>query len=369
MKATKLALAMGLALAGSAATAQTTVTLYGIADGNVRVDHTSVGTLKSVGSGGEASSRWGIRGTEDLGGGLKAIFNFEQDIDLSDNSAPQGNTGGTTPTSPVSSTGSRLFGRRAVVGLNSATFGEVRFGREYTPLYQAWATADPFGTGTVGRATNWAVGNVTRFDNTVTYESPAFYGVQAKLQYRPGEATTNSIASGAVKNGGQGWSGSLTYAAGPVYVGVGYLQTRNAVDQNTSKAATASATYDLKVVKLHALYYWTKNETTTKQMAYGFGVTVPIQAFKIFASAARVDNQYRTNNSPIYLNDTNFYNLGANYAFSRRTDVYVAAAKAVNNGAAALFLGDNSNNGLYNATNVPAGFNPWSAQMGVRHVF
>ena len=124
-----LPLAAGLLVAG-AAQAQTTVTLYGIADGDLRVDHTAIGTLKSLGSGGEASSRWGLRGTEDLGNGMKAVFNVEQDFDLSDKSAPQGNIAPTTPTSPTSSTGSRLFGRRAIVGLNVATFGEVRVGRE-----------------------------------------------------------------------------------------------------------------------------------------------------------------------------------------------------------------------------------------------
>ncbi len=90
-------------LAASSAVAQTTtVTLYGIADGDFRIDHTSIGNLKSIGSGGEAASRWGLRGTEDLGGGLKAVFNFEQDFDLSDNSVSQGNITPTTPTSPNS---------------------------------------------------------------------------------------------------------------------------------------------------------------------------------------------------------------------------------------------------------------------------
>ncbi len=107
-----LALAIGT-LSASAAHAQTSVTLYGIADGDFRVDHTSIGTLKSVGSGGESGNRWGIRGAEDLGNGLKAVFTFEQGFDLSDNSVSQGNVGGVTPNSPVSSTGGRLFSRTA----------------------------------------------------------------------------------------------------------------------------------------------------------------------------------------------------------------------------------------------------------------
>src|SRR5580692_9879018 len=80
-------------LAGGAQ-AQTSVTLYGIGDGNLRFDHTNIGTLKSVGSGGESGSRWGLRGSEDLGGGLKANFIFEQGFDLGDNSVPQNGVGG-----------------------------------------------------------------------------------------------------------------------------------------------------------------------------------------------------------------------------------------------------------------------------------
>ena len=93
MKKLVMAAAVLGAFAGTAQ-AQTSVTLYGIADGDLRLDHTNIGTLKSVGSGGESGSRWGIRGSEDLGGGLKANFIFEQGIDITDNSVPQGNIGG-----------------------------------------------------------------------------------------------------------------------------------------------------------------------------------------------------------------------------------------------------------------------------------
>jgi predicted porin len=126
------------------------VTLYGIADGDLRLDHTNIGTLKSVDSGGESGSRWGIRGSEDLGGGLKANFIFEQGIDITDNSSPQGSIGGGasggfggSSTQNHSSTGSRLFGRISQVGL-AGPFGEVKFGRGYNPVFLVQATADPF---------------------------------------------------------------------------------------------------------------------------------------------------------------------------------------------------------------------------------
>lgn len=349
--------------------AQTTVTLYGIADGDLRVDHTSIGKLKSIGSGGEAASRWGLRGTEDLGNGLRAVVNFEQDFDLSDNGAPQGNVAGVTATSPVSSSGSRLFGRRAIVGLGSMQTGEIRFGREYTPLYQAWSAADPFAAGTVARGTNYAVGNVVRFDNSVTYESPRFSGFQAKAQYRFGESTTDTVASGTTKNGGNGVSAALTYAQGPLYAGIGYLSARNALDNNTTRSETAAVSYDLSVVKLAAMYFHTRNATTTRQQAASIGATVPIGAFKVTGVVGRVDNKYDSNGSALHLNDANYVGLGGHCAVSKRTDLYLVYAKILNQGAAAFVLADNSNSGLFTAANVPAGFNPWSAQFGVRHLF
>ena len=135
------------------------------------------------------------------------------------------------------------------------------------------------------------------------------------------------------------------------------------------RTANASLTYDFSFVKLHALYFYTKNATTTKQQSASFAATVPLGAFKVIGSVARVDNKYDTNNSPLRLNDANFFGLGGNYALSKRTDLYLVYSKIVNQGAAAFLIGDNSNNGLFTATNVPAGFNPWSAQFGVRHLF
>src|ERR1700755_2713127 len=137
MKKLVMAAAVIGAFAG-AAQAQTSVTLYGIADGDLRFDHTNLGTLKSIGSGGESGSRWGIRGTEDLGGGLKANFIFEQGFQLDDNSVAQGGVGGgasagfggtsTAPHNGVNGS-SRLFSRIATVGLSSDSWGEIRFGR------------------------------------------------------------------------------------------------------------------------------------------------------------------------------------------------------------------------------------------------
>ena len=174
------------------------MTLYGIADGDFRVDHTSIGTLKSVGSGGESGSRWGMRGTEDLGGGLQGDRSiFEQGIDLSDNSVPQGNVAGTTPNSPTSTRPAAVCsaGPRSS-GSGSAAAGELpdRPGL-HAVLRRVDARSIRWGGGLVGRAQNYAVGNVTRFDNAIYYDTPKLYGFQITTAYRLGESSTNSVAS------------------------------------------------------------------------------------------------------------------------------------------------------------------------------
>ena len=88
---------------------------------------------------------------------------------------------------------------------------------------------------TGSRATNDAVGNVVRNDNSITDESPSFSVLASKAEFRAGEATTNTVASGATKNGGNSTSASLTYAQGPLYAGVGYIATKNAIDNNTTR--------------------------------------------------------------------------------------------------------------------------------------
>lgn len=361
------------ALFASVAQAQTSVTLYGIADGDFRLDHTSIGTLKSIGSGGESGNRWGLRGTEDLGNGLKATFNFEQGFDIGDNGSSQGNVTPTTPNSPVSSSGGRLFSRTATVGLSSASFGEVRIGRAYTPFYVLWASVDPGGAGFVAGAQNYAVGNVTRFDNAIYYDSPKFYGFQLSGAYRLGESSTNSVASGSTKNGGNAGNVTATYAAGPILAGVGYLSGKNALDNNSTRTQFAGAVYDFKVVKLHGLFFNTHNDSTVRLRSYGLGLTVPIQAFTVFGQVARLDNRYGINNSTLKNDDATFFGVGATYAFSKRTDVYLAGAKDANRNNAIFTLSDASNAGLFTTAgttaNLTPGFDPWSAQVGIRHRF
>ena len=406
MKKLVMAAAVLGAFAG-AAQAQTSVTLYGIGDGDLRFDHTNIGTLRSVGSGGESGSRWGIRGTEDLGGGLKANFTFEQGFDLSDNSVNQGAVGGgasggfggtSTQNHGNGSAGntvgsSRLFGRIAQVGLSGA-FGEFKFGRGYNPLFLVQATADPFGAGFVAQISNLYVNNSIRNDNAMYYDSPRFAGFQASGVYQLGESTTNSDTT-QKKRGNDRYGLGATYVNGPLFVGVGYENIRSNLDTYKVKTGDVAATYDFGIVKLSATYWRTKNDNPViggvklKENVYSLGATVPFGAWSFLGQVTKLRDKSSVNSLTTFdygsPRATNF-GLGARYSFSKRTIFYTAFSrvnlKRGTQGQAYSGFGgisDASNPGLYTAGNLGSGVtsygsiltnvNPYSYQFGIRHSF
>ncbi|MGI9024927.1 MAG: porin [Burkholderiaceae bacterium] len=401
MKKLVMAAAVLGAFAG-AAQAQTSVTLYGIADGNVRFDHTNIGTLKSVGSGGESGSRWGLRGSEDLGGGLKANFILEQGFDIGDNASPQGSIGGGasaglggTSTAPHTSSGSRIFSRVATVGLAGA-FGEVRFGRGYNPLFLVQATADPFGAGMLGQVSNVYVNNTIRNDNAIYYDTPRFSGFQLSGVYQFGESTTDSPATtstgapattGQRKRGNDRYGAGATYVNGPLYVGVGYEQIKSNLETYRQRTGDVAATWDFGVVKLHGIYWRTRNDNpvptavSLHESAWSAGITVPFGAWTFLGSYNRVTD-HSTSNAGTNLGTpkANFFGLGARYSLSKRTILYTSYGRFnLKNGPLGnpyqgyAGIADASNSGLYNAGNLfsagQANVNPYSYEFGIRHSF
>jgi predicted porin len=218
MKKSLLALAVLGAFAG-AASAQTNVTLYGIADAGIGFeDNDAPGgdNHVSVFSGIQSTSRFGIRGSEDLGSGLKATFNIEAQVNFD-----TGESG--------SDIGNGFWQRRAVVGV-AGGFGEVRLGRDYTPGFTAAGTTDVMGYGLFG---NWLTftaqngvgatalnGITTRASNGLHYTSPSWGGFTLRAMYATGEADDVT----APANAGDMYGLSAVYAAGPLTVS-GYYQT------------------------------------------------------------------------------------------------------------------------------------------------
>ncbi|VVD93039.1 porin [Pandoraea horticolens] len=219
MKKSLLALGVLGAFAG-AAHAQSSVTLYGIIDAGLQYVSKTGGNLAGTGNtsknfqfanGNLQGSRWGLKGAEDLGGGLKAIFVLENGFNLG--SGTLGQNG-------------RMFGRQAYVGLSSATAGTLTIGRQYDSVvdfvgpyasgsqWSTFAGAHPFD--------NDNLNNSFRVNNAVKYTSVNYGGFSAGGMYGFSNSANNgSTGSGFANN--RAYSFGAGYANGPLSFGAGYL--------------------------------------------------------------------------------------------------------------------------------------------------
>jgi predicted porin len=204
-------LSLALLGAAGAAHAQSSVTLYGLIDESIQYVHnadTANNNLWHMFSGNIQGSRWGLKGTEDLGGGLKAIFQLENGFDVNSGKLGQGG---------------RLFGRQAYVGMTHDAYGTVTLGRQYDPLVdlvQPLTADNYFGSTftTPGDVDN--NDNSSRTNSAIKYVSPVWSGFQFEGMYALGGV------AGATGSG-QSWAGAATWSGGPFSVAAGYFRMEN----------------------------------------------------------------------------------------------------------------------------------------------
>lgn len=338
MKKALIALAV-LGLTGGAAVAQSSsVTLFGVVDANMRYTKSSGKTLKQLGTDGLSSSRLGVRGTEDLGGGLKAGFWLEGALNAD--------------TGTVDS--SRFWGRRATISL-TGEFGEVRLGRNKTASRLHVEDFDPFaftGLGNVGAVySNLGSGNSTaygRADNLVSYSLPGnlggFYG---GVDLAAGEGTTNNKMQ-AVR---------LGYKAGPLHVSGTFANANAAVDKY--KMQSAGASYDFGVAKASFSYTQGKYRAA-KQTIYTLGLTAPLGQGQLLASYTSA----QANASAELISgvgDAKLFAIGYVYNVSKRTALYTMYGTIDNNGLGRF--------GVAGTPAVVAGNRSSGFDVGIRHSF
>jgi general bacterial porin, GBP family len=223
MKKSPVVLAISAALAASASHAQSSVTLYGLIDAGLAYTNnvkkgTSHGALWQATSGDINGSRWGLRGTEDLGGGLNAIFVLENGFNLQNGKLGQDG---------------RIFGRQAYVGLSSAEFGTVTLGRQYDSLVDFVAplsgTASTFGdTGFAHPFNNDNLYHSVRINNAVKYTSSNYAGLKFGGLYAFSNSSQFEL--------NRAYSAGVSYSYGPLKVAAGYLQINGSTDTTASSA-------------------------------------------------------------------------------------------------------------------------------------
>lgn len=377
MKNSFIALAAFGAMAG-AAHAQSTVTLYGLLDANFgsfktnRVagvtaatpNGTSVQNLTQtkIDSAGLNGNRWGLRVSEDIGGGMAVIANLESGFSIDTGSSAQGGL---------------LFGRRANVGISSG-FGTLVIGRnsssydDVSPNHAMMgesgfdpsglnngpspAVAATLGTAAgaatfLGRKTTW-VGYNTRFNNSVKYTSPNFGGFSGSLMYAFGEDKTQTVSASKTV------SANLKYANGPLLVSGGYqseglggsvnvggsaVPGRTATTQPALENTQLNFAYDFGVAKVGAGFNRAKFKDVAAPASLGGGniaaqkevslsVAVPLGATTLSAGVARSKGDT--------LGKSTGYGVQALYALSKRTTLYTGAlsTKAYDKLAAATLV-------------------------------
>jgi len=366
MKKTLLAIAALAATSG--AFAQSSVTLYGVVDASVE-NIASTTRVSRVSSDNLASSRLGFKGSEDLGGGLRANFVLESGLKVDTGS--QNNS-------------ARFFDRSAWAGLQGG-FGELRLGRIDSSIGALAGDTKILGAQNFDDlkiAPTRAGNNYRRVDNSITYVLPSFVsGLSAQLQYSTA-ATGFNAGTGAIdgnvlgtelasNNAGKAYGLNVKYVAGPFLAGVGYLSARDeqAVTAGNQKANATLVFlgYDFGVVKLTGYY-----DTETRQFANtdrltvaGLKVGVPIGSnVLVTASVAQASNVVANANASLNgdHDDAVISSLKATYSLSKRTSVYGLFTNVNNEGRANLGI---SGGGV----TVAAGQSARGLAFGVAHAF
>ena len=310
MKKTLIALA-AVALSG-AAFAQSSVTLYGVAD--VAVGKTNAAGLGNTNDKFQAiasnvlnngNSRFGLKGTEDLGGGLKAGFNFEGGINIATGA---GNT-----------SGGELFSRAANMSLMGG-FGEIRAGRSLTPSYYSVASWELTGTANYSVVANQFsyAGAGSRDSGLIMYRSPSFGGVTVDVGT---VLSGNALYTGGVPATGKSKTDlTATYAAGPVTASLAYNKV-----SSFEKNVALGGKYNFGSFAVAASY----QDPAGAKKGFTIGASAPMGPVTLTADIARATDSANKN--------TDFV-LEAKYALSKRTFAYgvymrdgaVSGAKSVN---------------------------------------
>ncbi len=325
----KTLIALALLAAAGAASAQSTVTVYGKIDLGLVIDSGAAGKSVRLSSGVTGGSRLGFKGTEDLGDGYRAGFVLETGY-CADSAAG----------APNFCTGSNQFMGRQAFGSLSGAFGNLSGGRQYSLGYLNLTTIDPFGTGYAAQVNNIVDAAGVRLNNAVHYTTPSLSGLTASAEVALGE-TTGNWKSGRVLGG------SVNYAAGPAYAGFSFYDLANPNGSGSARRDyLLGGTVDFGVVKAHALVEKADGDPTgaikLDTLDLMAGVSVPLAGGSLMASYIRHDDRGALNR------DANQIGAGYNYPLSKRTAVYVAYARIVNDNGATFHVGNATETGTGN---------------------
>jgi len=318
--------------------AQSNVQVYGVMDAAIAIEDTDApgeDRRTVINSGNQSSSRLGFRGTEDLGNGLKALFNIEAGVSLDTGAAD-----------------STLFGRRAVVGLQGG-FGTVTIGREYSPIAAVAAATDILGQGMFGsNLSAFGTNRLTRrLANSVNYKSNSLSGFVVNAAYSTGEKT--------VDPSGDLMGVSVEYKVGGLYLGGGY-HVFERLASGDDKEWAAGAGYSFGPFEIKGNYLVADPEGANNEYKNAnLGASYGVGSNKFFLNFQQQKLETGAKGNTI--------SLAYTYALSKRTNIYTTYAQLRNNGRGVFGINSSSTSVAPPATAL--GADPSVFSLGVRHTF
>jgi len=340
----KTIIAAGLALAATALQAQP-VQLYGMIDSSIQSYSNGQQRFTRSNDSGYNISRFGVRGSEDLGGGLRALFNLEGQINPS-----SGQIGTNTPVT------NEIFNREAWVGISGA-FGEIRAGRtdvSWASNLDAFSTWRAHWNVTPINGTGLEIGIQQK--NTVRYTTPRVAGLQAMIGYASGNNHGSNVDADSKQLGA-----SVTYINGAFKAAAGTHRNSAPTQAAERDMRGASAAYDFGPAQVSILHIRGDNSTTgtVDSRASTAGITVPLSA------GWKVSAHYHMTTEGAFAsaNKGTGTILGVTKDLSKRTLVYTGYAAVNNQANSAMFLN--------NVTHAPpaAGLDTKTAFFGINHTF
>ena len=322
----KSLVALAVLAASGAALAQSSVTLYGVADVGLAWEDNGTTSTTRMDSSNLNGNRWGLRGVEDLGGGLKAIFTVENGFSL--------DTG-------AQADAARFFNRQSYVGI-SGGFGTVKLGRQMNSIYVNSGTFDPFGNALAGDTSRLLNYQGSRTDNAITYAYAAS-GFRGEIQYALGEVAGNT-------SGSRMFGGFVGYKSGPIDVVLTHQDTRNAADTDSQKVTLLGGNYDFGIAKAFLTFDVEKGFATVDLRHLVVGAVVPMGAGSIKLSYIQRQDE------AVDDKDAQQFAIGYTYDLSKRTALYTSYSRLTNDAKSSVKV-------------VKAGDTNSLFNMGVRHFF
>jgi len=374
-----LAVAIAGAFAAPVAMADTSnVVIYGVI--NMSVDSVDGGSGDTTPASSERRTRissnnsnLGFKGTEDLGNGLSAIWQFESalafDVQARNDQTNGDGTGG-------------VGSRNTFAGFSSKTMGALTFGNQESPMKTSIAPLDMFGNTIADYRT--LVGTQVRMASSALYVTPNLSGFSAKLGYSARNETGNDSTPGSVSDPSY-WAGNVTYSNGPIFAALAYEEEKtvtSTVLSTKQKTMRAGFGYNFGAAKVGLGY------NTTKLTSNVAGASTDAKVNSWLLSGAYTMGKTTLKAQYVKAGDTSGsatsatassqgakqWTLGADYAMSKRTNLYALYTQLSNDSNSSRALGNNGtvlggNTGIATVTAASAGQDPKAISVGFVHKF